>query len=33
MPPGAQEFHLSYDWLRPYLSQHGRELLGLETEE
>lgn len=30
---GAQEFHLSYDWLRPYLSQHGRELLGLETEE
>jgi len=27
---GPQEFLLSYDWLCPYLSAHGRELLGLE---
>ena len=26
---GAQEFHVSYDWLKPYLSQQGIELLGL----
>ena len=26
---GPQVFHLSYDWLRPYLSQHGLEVLGL----
>lgn len=30
---GAQEFRLSYDWLRPYLSERGRQLLGLEAEE
>lgn len=30
---GTQEFRLSYDWLKPYLSEHGRALLGLETEE
>lgn len=30
---GAQEFQLSYAWLRPYLSGHGLELLGLETAE
>lgn len=29
---GTQEFRLSYDWLKPYLSGHGRALLGLETE-
>ncbi|MDO4315676.1 MAG: DUF3298 domain-containing protein [Oscillospiraceae bacterium] len=30
---GAQEFQLSYEWLEPWLSAHGRELLGLEAEE
>lgn len=30
---GTQEFQLSYDWLKPYLSGHGRTLLGLETEK
>lgn len=30
---GVQEFQLSYEWLKPYLSEHGRELLGLETDE
>lgn len=30
---GAQEFHLSYEWLEPWLSAHGRELLGLEAPE
>lgn len=30
---GVQEFQLSYEWLKPYLSEHGREVLGLETEE
>ena len=29
---GAQTFRLSYDWLEPHLSAHGRALLGLETE-
>ena len=29
---GEQDFFLSYDWLRPYLSDHGRDVLGL-TEE
>lgn len=28
---GAQEFQVSYGWLEPYLSDHGRALLGLET--
>lgn len=30
---GPQEFHLTYDWLLPHLSEHGRMVLGLETEE
>lgn len=30
---GPQEFHLPYDFLRPYLSEHGRLLLGLEDAE
>ncbi len=30
---GSQEFHLSYAWLKPCLSQHGRGLLGLEPAE
>lgn len=30
---GPQEFHLSYDWLAPRLSEHGRMVLGLETED
>ena len=29
---GEQIFHISYDFLRPYLSDHGRELLGLAEE-
>ncbi len=27
---GTQTFTVSYDWLRPHLSQHGREVLDLE---
>lgn len=30
---GTQEFQLSYEWLEPWLSVHGQELLGLEPEE
>lgn len=30
---GEQEFHLSYEWLKPYLNGHGRTLLGLDTAE
>lgn len=30
---GAQEFHLSYEQLEPYLSPHGRVLLGLEADD
>lgn len=30
---GPQEFHLSYDWLGPYLSEHGRRVLGLNAAE
>lgn len=30
---GPQVFHLSYDWLEPYLSEHGRLVLGLEAGE
>ncbi len=29
---GSQTFRLPYAWLEPYLSAHGRALLGLETE-
>lgn len=29
---GPQTFRLSYDWLEPHLSAHGRALLGLEAE-
>ena len=29
---GPQTFRLSYEWLEPHLSAHGRVLLGLETE-
>ena len=29
---GPQIFRVSYEWLEPYLSAHGRALLGLETE-
>ena len=29
---GPQTFRLSYDWLEPYLSAHGRTLLELEAE-
>ena len=27
---GTQEFRVSYDWMKPYLSDHGWELLGLD---
>lgn len=30
---GEQVFHFPYEWLSPYLSEHGRELLGLEEPE
>lgn len=30
---GSQKFHLTYDWLLPHLSEHGRMVLGLETVE
>lgn len=30
---GPQEFHMTYDWLKPYLSARGRVLLGLEAAE
>lgn len=30
---GPQVFRLSYDQIAPYLSEHGRELLGLEASE
>lgn len=29
---GPQTFRLSYEWLEPHLSAHGRALLGLESE-
>ena len=29
---GPQTFRLSYDWLEPHLSAHGRALLGLEAK-
>ena len=29
---GLQTFRLSYNWLEPHLSAHGRALLGLEAE-
>lgn len=29
---GEQTFRLSYDFLKPYLSAHGQELLGLQSE-
>lgn len=29
---GVQTFQLSYDWLKPHLSAHGQELLGLKSE-
>ena len=29
---GPQSFRLSYDWLEPHLSAHGRVLLGLEAK-
>lgn len=30
---GSQEFHLSYAWLKPCLSQHGQNLLNLNATE
>lgn len=30
---GVQEFQLSYEWLKPYLSEHGWEVLGLDEAE
>lgn len=30
---GPQVFRLPYDWLEPYLGEHGRMVLGLETED
>ena len=29
---GTQSFRFSYDWLLPHLSEHGRQVLELESE-
>ena len=29
---GPQTFRFSYDWLAPYISEHGRTILGLEGD-